>query len=295
MAAGRVNTLGLPMKISVGDVRLYFDVEGSGLVPDGPHMCARPTVLMLHGGPGFDHTHLKPFYSRLAEFAQVVYFDQRGTGRSDPSTPDRWNIARWADDVHGFCRALGIERPIIVGVSAGGFVAMAYAARYPDGPGKMILSGTAANMRLDRMLPVFERLGGAEARAVAERFWSQADDESRLGAYLETCFPLYYRTPQDPDWLTRASVNSAMLGHFFKPDGEGFRFDLLPELAAVKCPTLVLAGEHDPVTPAAQAADIAAALPADLVRHEHFAHCGHTPERDDGQAAFALMREFVLG
>ena len=283
------------MKINIGDVDLWFDVEGSSLVPDGPVMRERPTVLMLHGGPGFDHSHLKPYYSRLAEFAQVIFFDQRGTGRSDLSSPDKWNLDQWADDVDAFCRKLGIEKPVVTGVSAGGFVALAYAVRYPDGPGKVMVSGTAANMRLDRMLPVFERLGGAEARAVAEAFWTQADDESRLAPYLETCFPLYYRTPQDPDWLERATVNAEMLSHFFKPDGEGFRFDLLPGLASVKCPVLVLAGEHDPVLPAAQSDDIAAALPGDLVRYEYFPECGHTPERDDPETVFGMMREFILG
>ena len=86
-----------------------------------------------------------------------------------------------------------------------------------------------------------------------------------------------------------------MLGHFYGPEGEGFEFNLLPELPNVQCPTLVLAGEHDPVTPATQAADIAAALPAGLVRYVCYDHCGHTPERDDPDAVYGLMREFILG
>jgi len=282
------------MKINIGDIDLWFDVEGSSLVPDGPVMRERPTVVMLHGGPGFDHSHLKPFYSRLAEFAQVVFVDQRGTGRSDPSTPEKWNLDQWADDVDAVCRTLGIEKPIVTGVSAGGFVAMAYAIRHPDGPGKVIVSGTGANMRPDRMLPVFERLGGAEARAVAEAFWTKADDEARLTAYLETCFPLYYQTPQDPDWMARSIVNAEMLSHFFKPGGEGMHFDLLPGLANVKCPMMVLTGEHDPVLPAEGAAEIAAALPDGLARYEYFPNCGHTPERDDPDAVLAMMREFIL-
>ena len=46
------------MHIQVNGVRLFFDVEGAGLVPDGSRMRQKPTVLMLHGGPGaFDHSH----------------------------------------------------------------------------------------------------------------------------------------------------------------------------------------------------------------------------------------------
>jgi proline iminopeptidase len=85
------------MRVRVGDVQLYFDVEGAELVPDGPAMRERPTLLLLHGGPGFDHSSYKPLFSRLAEDAQVVYLDHRGQGRSDKSTPEHWTLDRWAD------------------------------------------------------------------------------------------------------------------------------------------------------------------------------------------------------
>ena len=48
------------MRLSVNDTELYFDVEGPALVPDGPDMRERPTLLFLHGGPGFDHAYFKP-------------------------------------------------------------------------------------------------------------------------------------------------------------------------------------------------------------------------------------------
>ncbi|WP_437990404.1 alpha/beta fold hydrolase [Sorangium sp. So ce145] len=155
------------MRVQTGDVRLFFDVEGAKLVPEGPAMRERPTVILLHGGPGSDHTEFVPFGSALAEVAQVVYLDHRGCGRSDRSGPERWNLETWADDVRAFCDALGIERPVVLGNSFGGVVAQAYAARYPDHPGKLILTSTTAKLRLDRMLHVFERLGGAQAADVA--------------------------------------------------------------------------------------------------------------------------------
>ena len=64
------------MHVLVNGVRLFFDVEGAGLVPDGPIMREKPTLLLLHGGPGFDHSIYKPAYSSLADCAQVVYLDQ---------------------------------------------------------------------------------------------------------------------------------------------------------------------------------------------------------------------------
>src|SRR5262245_62389151 len=84
-----------PMFIAVNGTRLYFDVEGAGLVADGARMRAKPTLVLLHGGPGVDHTIYKPAFSALADIVQIVYFDQRGSGRSAASDPDTWTLAQW--------------------------------------------------------------------------------------------------------------------------------------------------------------------------------------------------------
>ena len=149
------------MKIDIGGVKLWFDVEGAKLVPDGPEMKERPTLLLLHGGPGFDHSHLKPALSELSDVAQCVFLEHRGNGRSDRCSPETWNLAQWGDDVYEFCQALGIEKPIVMGVSFGGFVAQSYAIRHPEHPAKLILSSTSATLRRDRIYDMFERLGGA--------------------------------------------------------------------------------------------------------------------------------------
>ena len=142
------------MRVQVGDVRLYFDVEGPGLVVDGPAMRERPTLLLLHGGPGFDHSGFKPAYGQLAEAAQVVYLDHRGNGRSDRVDPSTWKLDVWADDVRRFCDTVGIERPVVLGWSFGGMVAMAYAARHPDHPAKLVLQSTMARLDVDRIAEI---------------------------------------------------------------------------------------------------------------------------------------------
>ena len=116
------------MHVSVNGVRLFFDVEGPKFVPDGPLMREKPVLLMLHGGPGFDHSIYRPAYSALADIAQIVYLDFRGNGRSDDGPRERWNLAQWGDDVRAFCDALGIADPIVLGASFGGMVALAYAS-----------------------------------------------------------------------------------------------------------------------------------------------------------------------
>ena len=65
-----------PMHLDVNGTRLWFDVDGPAQVPQDHQMRERPTVLLLHGGPGsFDHTYFKPDFERLAEVAQVIYLD----------------------------------------------------------------------------------------------------------------------------------------------------------------------------------------------------------------------------
>jgi pimeloyl-ACP methyl ester carboxylesterase len=278
------------MRIKVGDSRLFFDVEGAKLVPDGPAMRERPTLLLLHGGPGFDHSSFKPNFSPLADVAQVVYLDHRGQGRSDPTGPERWNFAEWADDVRAFCDALEIEKPIVMGTSFGGMVAMAYAARHPEHPAKLILCTTTARVSLDRILNTFVRLGGEQAREVAARFFENPT-AANAAEYMKTCLPLYNRNPPPPEMLTRTVFNMDVTTHFFQ--NTFLAMNLLPGLSRIKCPTLVMGGEDDPITPIANSEDIAAALPKGMVRFERFAAAGHGIVNDTRERFLAVVREFI--
>jgi pimeloyl-ACP methyl ester carboxylesterase len=148
------------MHVFINGVRLFFDVEGAKLVPDGPAMREKPTLLLLHGGPGFDHSIYKPAYSALADIAQIIYLDHRGNGRSEDGARESWNLAQWGDDVRAFCDALGVVDPIVLGASFGGMVALAYATRHPDHPSRLVLISTeaAGGTHRDRRVALFERL-----------------------------------------------------------------------------------------------------------------------------------------
>lgn len=87
------------VRVVVDKVRLYFDVEGCGLAARGDAMVQRPALVLLHGGPGADHSFFKPDFSALADAAQVIYLDQRGSGRSGRGDPCGWTWSRWAEDV----------------------------------------------------------------------------------------------------------------------------------------------------------------------------------------------------
>ena len=100
------------MLIEVNNSRLYVDIVGSGLVAKGPEMIERPTVFILHGGPGMDHTTMKPDFNPLAEIAQLVYYDHRGQGRSDTDKIENWNLDQWADDLRALIELLGVDNPM---------------------------------------------------------------------------------------------------------------------------------------------------------------------------------------
>jgi proline-specific peptidase len=261
------------MRISVGDVRLFVDVGGPGLVPDGLEMRERPTLLMLHGGPGLDHSPFKqPHFSPLSEIAQVIFYDHRGNGRSDYGPPERWTLDTWADDVVRLCDALGIEKPVVFGASFGGFVALNYAIRHPDHPRKLILSSTTAHIHLERTYAMFERLGGTEARRVAEEFWT-APTEENFVEYQRVCLPLYTQRPQAPEVFPRMKRNLEVAGHFRK-SGE-MRFDYRSRLSTIRCPVLLMAGALDPMVTIADARELAAGLPPTTTQFIEFPDAGH--------------------
>jgi proline iminopeptidase len=272
-------------------VRLFVDIEGPAFVPDGPAMREKPTLLLLHGGPGYDHSGFKPAFSRLADVAQIVYYDHRGHGRSDRRPADEWTLDTFADDVVRLCAALGVTRPIVLGQSFGGFVAQRYIARHPGHAGKVILSSTSPHLGLARKLAMFERLGGAEAREVAERFWT-APSAATWAPYNLVCKPHYNTVrPVNGDASRRIVFNEGIL--FASAGGEQQTMNLLPGLAGAQCPVLVMAGALDPVCPLADSQDIAAALPAALMQLAVFEHSGHGAWRDEPEAAFALLRRFI--
>jgi pimeloyl-ACP methyl ester carboxylesterase len=287
------------MHVLVNGVRLFFDVEGAKLVPDGAAMHEKPTLLLLHGGPGFDHTLYKPAYAALADVAQVIYLDHRGNGRSDAGPKETWTLAQWGDDVRAFCDALGITHPIVLGVSFGGMVAMAYATRHPAHPSKLVLVSTEAigDSYLEKRVELFGRLGGSEVGALAHRRFlvnKGQPDEAAVAEWRRLAMPLYTRKPRDST-LGRAIIRQDVLQWFTRPDGgEGHSFDMMADLARITCPTLVIGGEDDPMTPIQAQADIAAALPAHLVRFERFADCGHGVVPDAQEPAIAMIRDFIV-
>ena len=278
------------MRVALRDgTRIFFEVIGTKLVADGPTMRERPTLLLLHGGPGFDHSGLASTLAPLSDVAQLVLLDHRGQGRSDGDDVEQWNLDHWVPDIADFCEALGLERPMILGQSFGGVVALAVAARYPDLPSKLIVSSSLAKFRPDRAFPMFEQLGGPEVREVAERHFRDLTDET-AEEFLRVCLPVYNTTPADPDVIARGP-----------PQARG-RKPLLPQRG--------LQGRSASPSCRASAARRSSRRRArpDHARRRLAGHCrrdptggaarlrgaGHGVFRDKPEEAIAVIQEFVV-
>jgi proline iminopeptidase len=282
------------MYVSVNGVRLFVDIEGVGMVPEGPVMRQKPTLVLVHGGPGADHSVYKPAFSALSDLCQIVYYDHRGCGRSEDGPRESWTLAQWGDDLKGLCDTLGIEKPIVLGTSFGGFVAQAYATRHPGHAGKLILVTTAAKVDFEQVYAAFARFGGKAAETAARDYWSKPSDATRA-TYREVCLPLYStrRGKQDKSWMARAITRNGTGVFFNGPTNEQGRMDFREALASIECPVLVMGGEDDPIMPIAFSETIAASLPSGLVHFERFPDCGHAIVPDDPDRAFQAIRTFV--
>lgn len=279
------------MKVGVNGVDLFFDVEGTKLLAQGPWMRERPTVLLLPTGPGVDHSlykeHIGP---ALAAHAQVVYLDMRGTGRSDWSTAELWTLDTWVDDVSAFCDALELERVTLLGTAIGGVIALLAAARRPELVERLVLVSTVARYVHARSVAVFDRIGGPGAGEVAARYFADPT-EANFAEFMRVCIPLYNRRPIEPDAVARIELNLALSAHWERTGAR--EYDVRGEAGAVTCPTLVLAGDDDPSTTVAGTEELVAALPEGLVRYERYPDTGHGIFRDRPETA-EVVRDFLL-
>lgn len=281
------------VRVRVDGLSLHFDVDGCGLVPVGDTMVQRPTLVLLHGGPGADHSVFKPEFSTMTDIAQVVYLDQRGSGRSDDGEPAAWNWPRWADDVAEFCDQLGLTRVALVGTSSGGLVGLHCAARHPQLVAALVLDSALGPATVAETLEVFERRGGPLALRAATRYLGGDTGDEAARAWQEHAVPLYAGL-DDGDMAarrSRARINDDVQTHFRR--GGCGPVDPSPLAGSVTCPVLILAGEDDPIAPAAGARRLAASLSSAQVTLRVMAGVGHGVFRQAPQAAFPILREFL--
>jgi proline iminopeptidase len=285
------------MRAVIRDTEIFFDIDGSGLVPDGIGMRERPTAFLVHGGPGGDHTGFKARFGALSERMQLVFFDHRGQGRSARGSPDRYTLDENVEDMEALRRYLGLGSIISIGTSYGGMVAMAHAARYPDVVSHLVLGVTAAHAgHLVRAKEIVAARGTLEQIALFDDVFSgRVDTPEKMCHYFERMGPLFARR-YDPE-LHRRALRSAIFSpeaqnRAYGPGGCLRSFDLRPELGSITAPTLILAARHDWICAPEFSEEIQRLIPGSDLRV--FEESGHFISSDEPQKVLDVIAGFVV-
>ena len=282
------------MKAKVRGTEIYFDIDGMGLVPDGDCMVERPVLFLLHGGPGADHSYLKPRMEPLRDTVQLVYVDHRGSGRSARCDPESYSLENNAEDVDALREYLGLERISVFGTSYGGFVSQEYAIRYPERLASLILCATAPSYRiLEDTQRIVQERGTPDQVRVCQRLWEgNFESQEQLREYFVAMGQVYSTSFDvekfDVGWR-RGIWNVEQINRWFR--GERRTFDFTDRLHNIPCPTLVLAGAHDWICSPKHARILAEKIPRAHLKV--FPNSGHSIALDEPEAFLAAVRGFL--
>ena len=266
--------------VPAGTARLHFRVVGEG-----------PSIVVLHGGPDFNYDYLLPDLDRLAERFRVIYYDQRGRGRSaDGVRPGDVSIVSEMNDLDQVRIQFGLETMAVLGHSWGAVLAMEYATRHPERLSRLIFVNTAPASNQDaqafrehllRIRPAVDvaAMNSLAATGAGPPCWEPRRRECLLPdtfppgpqagrATVDQLLPRLRRnfTPE------RVLLARAIEQRLYDETWGSSRYDLLVPLRRLVVPTLVIHGEDD-LVPVELAAHIADAIPG--TRLVVLRHCGH--------------------
>jgi proline iminopeptidase len=251
-------------------------------------------VIVANGGPGLSHVYMLQndvWTRRLARNRQIVFYDQRGTGKSKQVKPDAaWGMDAQVADLEAVRAKFGFSKFDLVGDSYGGLLAMAYAAAHPEHVDKLILSDSAAPAWKDivRVLPdvfpdVLEQIAareknnsGADAadQRIRDHFLMLFYSEANRDAYLAGVKDLG-SSPQ-----VSAAVQKATR-----------TLDLTAELPKFKFPTLVITGRYDMNVTPVTAWNIYKAIPG--AKFIVFEKSGHLPVYEEPDKYVQVVDAFL--
>lgn len=248
---------------------------------------------MLHGGPGAHHDYLLPGFDTLADGRTLIYYDQRGGGRSPVAreVPVGWR--EHVADLEALREQWAIERLTIAGYSWGALLAMLYAIEHPERVERMALVSPAPAWReaRERFEREFARRNldpalQAERAALREGGLRERDPEAYARRIFELSVVPYFHDPARARDLTPFRVTGRTQQEVWASLGD---YDLRPALARLALPATVLYGDSDPI-PADSAEAVAAALGAPFHR---LAACGHVPYVESLPAFTSLLDSFL--
>ena len=271
--------------IAIRDVSLFLQTLGSG-----------PPIVLMHGGPGLDHTTLLGL-SPLARDFQLLFYDHRCNGRSsgEPLSMTWDNLTADADALRA---TFGFDRWIVLGHSFGGNVALEYVLRYPERVSQLILMDTAADAYwASRHAPdlLAKRGYRASTVAAARRFYAGDLEPSQVGTTVMRFMGAYYHHFRLRD-LPAMIAGGARMKRRPTAHVVGFgtllkHWSVLDRLHEIDMPTLVVAGRDDFLFPPECEAILAERLPNAVL--EIIECAGHNPQQENPGALVDVIRAFL--
>jgi pimeloyl-ACP methyl ester carboxylesterase len=276
--------------VDVGDTRLHVSERGAGAT----------ALIVLHGGPGLDHTEFGHYLDALGDAFRLLLVDERAQGRSDPAPPETWTLEQHARDVDALAIALGLERYAVLGHSYGAFVALQHAIDFAGRPVATIVSSGIPSARfLAHVGHELETFEPADLRDQVRSSWAReahARMPEDVAHIISDQLPFHFADPRDP---RIDDVRAAMADARFSPDvlraaaTDGYgAIEVEDRLGDVTHPVLVLAGRHDRVCTAAAAEAIADGIPGARLRT--FEHSAHMAFVEENAAYLTAVSEFLL-
>ena len=205
-------------------------------------------LIVLHGGPGLDHSHLRPWLDPLSDVARVMYVDERGQGKSERVDPQTLSLEVFARDVDWLAEPLGLERFALLGHSFGAIITTWHAVNLGTAAGYVISGGGDSSAALEADVNASLEALGPEGKAIADSWeWEQSVETAEECAVLmriQTPFHFHGEPPAD---FAEDTIYTADVLRHFASAGYG-NFDYTPDLGRVSKPTLVIVGAHDRTT-----------------------------------------------
>jgi proline iminopeptidase len=212
----------------------------------------RYPLIVLHGGPGFDHTEMHPWLDPLSDTFRLIYVDQRGQGRSERVDPSTLTLLRLAQDVSGLAAALDLERYVLLGHSFGAFVALAHAVELGEASHYVISGGSASfaksSSEIEENLARFEPAALREQVSQSLALEPAAKTQADVERIWEMQAPFHFATSQCEAYerYMDASANAIyapeVLAYFAT---QAYPVEYEDRLGQIRRHALVITGAHD--------------------------------------------------
>ena len=207
-------------------------------------------VVVLHGGPGMDHSMFRPWLDPLADEFRLIYVDERGQGRSERVDPEALSLEVFARDVDLLAEALELERFALLGHSFGAIITTWHAIELGTAAAYVISGGSDSSAGLDEDVKESLAAMGERGEAIADSWEDekQVRTDEDLAELMRVQMPFHFEGEPPPGYGEDTVYSPDVLRHFASA-GYG-DFDYRPRLRNVRRPTLVVVGERDRTTTA---------------------------------------------